>query len=318
MSLKEFSQKRNKILFISEFGGLGDVIMHRMLFHEVKNLIPDIEIHFSCNHNYTQAVADHACIKKVHSPETYDRNDFFVSYKTCVKTPNIYETKLGKNCKEFRADIWSHMCGVELKDHDMKFNLCAKKNIIYKNKIEKIIEKPDRPIVILSAKSAVSTKSLLPNQIKIIIDYLSDCNVIVIDKKENNDLKKLGIKGIYQTSLEDWIYYTSLADYVVSVDTSTFHLAGGLKKPLLGIFTFANGKTYGKYYDFVLVQKHFENGDWDCGPCYDYNSCCKTKKEIKPCLTEINKEMLETGLREMFSRWPWKPKFSLKVLSDNT
>jgi len=45
-------------------------------------------------------------------------------------------------------------------------------------------------------------------------------------------------------------------------------LAGGLGKPLCGIFTFADGKIYGKHYDFVLVQKHRDNGNWNCGSCF--------------------------------------------------
>jgi hypothetical protein len=81
-------------------------------------------------------------------------------------------------------------------------------------------------------------------------------------------------------------------------------LAGELKKPLVGVFTFADGKVYGRYYDFVLVQKHRDNGDWDCGPCYNWGNCTKTEKVPKPCLTEITAEMIIEGVDKMFDKWP--------------
>jgi ADP-heptose:LPS heptosyltransferase len=94
------------------------------------------------------------------------------------------------------------------------------------------------------------------------------------------------------------------ADYVVSVDSAAFHCAGGLGKPLTGIFTYCDGKVYGKYYDFVLVQKHRDNGDWPCGPCFHWPSCPKSKEMLKPCLTELTPDILADGLERMFQKWP--------------
>jgi ADP-heptose:LPS heptosyltransferase len=91
----------------------------------------------------------------------------------------------------------------------------------------------------------------------------------------------------------------SLADYVISVDTSAFHLAGGLKKPLMGIFTFADGKVYGKYFNFVLVQKHRDNGNWDCGPCYNFSICPKSPLKVKPCLTELKYDDFMIGIQKL-------------------
>ena len=73
---------------------------------------------------------------------------------------------------------------------------------------------------------------------------------------------------------------------------------------MTGIFTFANGKTYGKYYDFILVQKHMDDGNWDCGPCYNYRICPKTQKELKPCLTELTEKEIKEGINKMFKKWP--------------
>ena len=109
------------------------------------------------------------------------------------------------------------------------------------------------------------------------------------------------------------LYFIAASDCVISVDSASFHIAGGLKKPLLGIFTFANGKTYGKYYDFVLVQKHFEDGNWDCGPCYNYRSCPKTSCDLKPCLTELTCDQISIGIEELLRRLPVKYENSLTI-----
>ena len=100
--------------------------------------------------------------------------------------------------------------------------------------------------------------------------------------------------------------FINACDYIVSVDTAQFHAAGGLKKPLVGIYTFADGDVYGRYYQFELVQKHRKNGDWDCGPCYAWANCSVTKDMPKPCLEELSVDLIMDGVDRMFEKWSWK------------
>lgn len=312
MSLRQFNEIHNKILFCHEYGGLGDVIMHRMLFSEVKNIISDALIDFSCDENFMDAVKDHPLVNHLLDAKETDKSNYLVHYDTSVWTANKYENHFGKECKANRADIWAYYCGFKIQHHEMLFNLDLNLMQKYKKKIEDYKTKKDQPIILLAPIASVKTKSLLPKQIDIIQEETKNFNLVGIHHKSIPYLLEKNIPLIFNTTVQDWMYYTAVADYVISVDTSTFHLAGGLKKPLLGIFTFANGKTYGKYYDFVLVQKHRDNGDWDCGPCYDYKSCAKTKNEIKPCLSEIKEYHLKEGIEKLFEKW--KPtRFSLKI-----
>ena len=85
-------------------------------------------------------------------------------------------------------------------------------------------------------------------------------------------------------------------NYVISVDTGTFHLAGGLHKPMTGIFTWTDGKIRGNCYDFILVQNHRDDG-WECGPCW---SPCDNIK----CQQQITMDMLLDGINKMFLKWP--------------
>ena len=110
---------------------------------------------------------------------------------------------------------------------------------------------------------------------------------------------ELGIPQFINIELESWCGLVAVTDYVISVDTGTFHLAGALKRPLLGIFSFTDGKIYGKYYDFVLVQKHRDNGDWDCGPCFVCVVCPKSKELRKPCMTEITSIDIINGFKKL-------------------
>lgn len=306
MSLKEFSKIRNNILFISDWGGLGDILIHRLIFNDVKKLMPDCNIHFCCLNQYHDAIKDHPLVEKIVFPENLKKEEYLVFYQTCVKTANKYESHYGIDCKLNRAEVWALFCGFELTEPEMQIKLHEGKLKMYKERINSLKKKSAKPIVVFSPKSAITTKCLQKNQIQAVLDELAEFNVFVIDKKEDHELKKYDITTICNTTIEDWIYYTACADYVVTVDTATFHLAGGLGIPMTGIFTFANGKTYGKFYDFVLVQKHKDDGNWGCGPCYNYRKCPKTEKELKPCLLELTEQEIKNGIRKMFQKSPRK------------
>jgi len=117
----------------------------------------------------------------------------------------------------------------------------------------------------------------------------------------------MNIPTLVGRNLSDWMSYIYAADYVVTVDTANFHYAGGLNKPMTGIFTHVDGKLRGKFYDFILVQKHRDNGDWPCGPCYNYLYCthskCDKSSKLRPCVTELSLMEIEEGINKMLNRW---------------
>ena len=136
------------------------------------------------------------------------------------------------------------------------------------------INKDKKPMVLFAAKSTRCefgvSKSLTDNQIYEISKYLLDHGffVFTIHDEPIEPFNVLNIPQFLKLEPDSWLNLVAASDYVISIDTGTFHIAGALKKPLVGVFSFTDGKIYGKYYDFVLVQKHRDNGDWDCGPCY--------------------------------------------------
>jgi ADP-heptose:LPS heptosyltransferase len=203
-----------------------------------------------------------------------------------------------------RIDIWSNYIGIELTNRNMYLNIISeeqikttKSNLLDNGKIN----------ILFNPFAYDKLRSLLPEQIKEFIKYLkTKGNVFAI--VQNKHLESFGIK-CFQESGVNWLSYIHAADCVITVDTSIFHYAGGIKKPLTGIFTHVDGKKRGEYYQFELVQKHRDNGDWTCGPCYNFSNCNHPKSKgkgyftPKPCVTELTVAEMIDGAERMFKRW---------------
>jgi len=129
------------------------------------------------------------------------------------------------------------------------------------------------------------------------------CLVLCLNVKP---IKTLDVPTITAQEIVDFLGIINAADYIITIDTGTFHAAGGLKKPQVAIFGWADGKIYGTWYErFILVQRHRDNGDWDCGPCYRWHNCVKERSSRpKPCLTNIRADEIIMAAKEMMDRWP--------------
>lgn len=305
LTLREFYQKRNKILILRGVGGLGDILMHRMMFEDFKRLAPDLELHFACPKFYHDAVRDHPFLDSVIDVERYDRNDYIGTYVTTTACGR-YEMRIAPLSGDHRSDIWASHCGLTLTRHEMHFHLTESEKQEGRNIIEKHRDRPG-PKVLLAPISAMQNKNLLPHQMLGVAKGLRDrgCYVFGLHNNPVIPFVKEDVPCIYGVNLRQWLGIVDQSDYVISVDTAAFHAAGGLKKPLIGIYTFADGLVYGKYFDFLLVQRHRKhNPEWTCGPCYNWGNCPKTKDNPKPCLTELTAEEILVAVDQMLDKWP--------------
>lgn len=280
-------------------------MMHRMMFEDFKRIMPEAELHFALPKYYHDAVKDHPFVDKLIALEDIDKNDYLVSYNTtsaCGRT----EMKLYPFSGPHRSDIWAGHCGVILTNHDMHITLTDEE----KEEGRRIIEENrDRsgPCVVVCPVSAMQNKNLSDRQVRGLIDGLWERGLYALGMHNHpmQTFVKNKIPNVDETRIRIWMAILNQADYVVSVDTAAFHCAGGMNKPLVGIFSFADGKVYGKYFDFFLVQKHRQDDpEWTCGPCYNWGACPKTDKNPKPCLTEITTEMILTAVDKMLAKWP--------------
>lgn len=305
ISLKEFHEKRNRVLVFRNTGGLGDIFMHRMMFEDFHRIMPDIEVHFACPPQYHSAVIDHPYVAKVVNSFDVDRRNYIVNYNTTTACGR-YEMKMAPYSEKHRSDIWADQCGVILSNHNMHIQLTDEEKNHGKELIEKNRDREGSAVCIVPI-SAMENKNMLKTQLLETVAGLRNRGYYVFGLHNHPiyTLIKNDVPCIHGTSIREWMSIINQADYVISVDTAAFHCAGGMGKPLVGMFTFSDGKVYGKYFDFFLVQKHREDDPcWDCGPCYNWGACPKTKSNPKPCLTEINSNMILEKADMMFEKWP--------------
>lgn len=305
LGLREFSQKRNKILIVRSVGGLGDIFMHRMMFEDFKITMPDAELHFCCPKYYHDAVSDHPFVDKILDVSEVEKHNYIVSYNTstvCGRTEMKYAPLSGPH----RSDIWANHCGLSLTKHNMHIHLTDDEKKEARKLIELCRDRCGHSVVICPI-SAMLSKNLQSEQLVHLVEQLRNKNLFpfCLHHASIDICNKNKIPIIVEKRIRIWMAVLEQADYVISVDTAAFHCAGGMGKPLIGIFAFTDGKVYGKYFDFILVQKHRDyDKEWTCGPCYDWHKCPKTSNIPKPCLTEITVENIMRAVNNMLIKWP--------------
>lgn len=305
LSLKKFNERKNKVLIKRKYGGYGDILMQRMLFEDLKSQFPNLKIEYCCPQQFLP-FAKNPYINAV-SLDSIDSEQYGAIFDIS-KACGIHEMKYGINNELHRSDIWANSMGIELENHNMHLSVPTIKS----DKFKEIIKKHNinnLPLALIAPHSKLTefgiAKSLPDNLLENLVSILKKKGFFIFSVHHifYDLLHSLNVLQFTDTSLEEWIYLTNLSNLVVSVDSATFHLAGGLKKPLVGIFAFTNGKVYGKYYDFVLVQKHKDNGDWFCGPCYNYGTCPKSNLPVKPCMSELRAFNFEVAIDKAIKKW---------------
>lgn len=221
----------NKILIVRH-GGLGDVIMHRMLFKDIKE--KGFEVHFSCPAYFHDVVKDHPYLDQV----LYN-GSIYGSYKSIYYTTSVclkYEMKHG--CTKHRSDIWADHLGINLTSH--KTHLTT----------EKYDFKSEKPIVVLCPKSAEEQRDMPPEVALKVAKELETwgLRVIVVHFAPVIDWET-----IFGLTVKQYLSVINSADYIVSVDTAALHVA--LNKPTVGVFTRTDGNVVGKYHEKLVVAK---------------------------------------------------------------
>jgi ADP-heptose:LPS heptosyltransferase len=162
-----------------------------------------------------------------------------------------------------------------------------------------------RPIVLLSPISSMPSKDLDISQINEVISGVRQLgfNILISHKTPIEGVDCPVASGL---GMKEWLACIDQANYVISVDTGTFHAANGLNKPTVGIFTWADGKIYGKYHPkSILVQIHRDEREW-CGPCFNWTTCikCPQTQLRKPCVTEITGKMVCDAFVKLIDKYP--------------
>jgi ADP-heptose:LPS heptosyltransferase len=302
LSIKDHYLRRNKVLIKRIVGGFGDIVMQRMMIEDFAKT--GLEVHYACPLAYMEMMKNHPYLKELKEISKTREEEYGIVYDISTICAIIESTAKSKNQKH-RSDIWANYCGVTLEKHETYLKSDIDELNFYKKELEKL-NPENKKIIFLSTKSVDSefgkAKSLDSNQVKEVVEKLKNLNYFLVtaDNEFQEIYSELGIKQFVKMNPKSWIALIDACDFVISIDTAAFHIAGALKKPLVGIFAFVDGKVYGKYYDFILVQRHRDNGNWPCGPCYAYTSCSKDKtNNRKPCIEEITSDEIIKAFKKL-------------------
>lgn len=303
LSLRDFYAKRNKVLVIRGTGGLGDIFMSRMIFEDFKRIMPDAYVVYALPAKYHEAVQGHPFIDEVVDYTKINPNDYLISYDITTICGR-HEMSVAPFSDKNRSDIWAHHCGIELQNHNMHFQIDDDLTKECRSILESYRDGESGPLILFAPISAMVSKNLDEPQMNGVLQGLKERNCLVLGFHKTN-VEELKAPTVCAKSINQYLAFVKAADAIVSVDTGTFHAAGGLKKPLVGVFSWADSTTYGKYYDFVPVQKHRNwTPGWNCGPCYKWGDCIKCKTSLrKPCITEITAEDVLNGIDKMLQQW---------------
>ncbi len=307
VTLREHHSRRDRVLVKRRAGGFGDILMQRMMFEDMSKCFAGMQLDYCCPDSFIEFAMENPFCRTIRLKDAIDRN--YGAVYDITTACRVHESKFGGDNSKHRSDIWAEHCGVVLERHEMHLPL----NESLVKSANATLDEDNyecQPAVLLAPQSTLddfgANKSLTDWQIKGLVSRLRGMGfwVYSVHSRHIDALTELGVKQFVNVTCDSWKYLTAAADYVISVDTGTFHLAGGIRAPLVGVFTFTDGKVYGKYYDFVLVQKHRDNGDWACGPCFVKDACPKSKAALKPCLTELSVDSIMEGFRKALVKWP--------------
>lgn len=289
ISIKLFDQRKDKILIYRQYGGLGDILMARMLFEDLKKIKPENKIYFACPNHLIPAVDLHPYLNGVFDFKSIKTEEFitFDISNVCTR----YESFKGVHGDKHRSDIWAESIGISLENHNM--HLSFRDDEI--NFAKKIIKENT---VVIAPYSAMPSKNLLPKHLNEICKFLKNynLNVIGLHNKEIEELKQFNIPTLTNLTIREWMSVINECSYVISVDTAAFHMANGLNKPTVGIFSWANGKLYSKYHNnAIIVQLNLSE---NC-PCYNFASCPLSNKAIKPCIQDLDEKIITDAIKIM-------------------
>lgn len=158
-------------------------------------------------------------------------------YETLLNWFGTYDGNVGLKLKD-RLEIWAHHIGLQVENPRTCIVLRPDEIAEAKQRFGKT----RKPVLLVAPISGADTRSY-PYHEAIVQEAAKRWQVFYLHHQD------IGPSTLTGLTLRQMGATVAAADAVISVDTSTFHWAGLLRKPVIGLFNFLHGKeTRAKYY----------------------------------------------------------------------
>ena len=296
----------NRILIVRHEGGLGDVMMMRLMFEDVKTTFQG-EVHFAAPPSLISIVEDHpfldACVPSAETQNLYD-DKLDATYGLVVDVNSAcveHEMKFKSDVCENRSDLWARSMGVELVNHRAHVKLAPRELNEARTTLSKICG-AETGVVLIAPRSTSSARDLTDADVRTVAELLKDAGrvpVLLHPKRIELGLPQLSVGKPRQL-----LAIVAVASGVVSTDTGPAHVAGALGSPVLAAFGYTSGKVVMKHYPSAVLLEP-DTATFGCAPCYAWSSCVYAKLDAGAmpvrCLRSFSKEAWEAGISQLLS-----------------
>ena len=301
IKLESYLANQDKILIVRTVGGIGDVLISRMLFEDLKALKPSVEICYAIQPPFFPLVQDHPFIDRV-----LDCNNIKLTewpfFRDITNKAGAYEAATMPYVDKHRTDIWAEYIGYELEHHEGHMRISEEDKAWGKA----FIKPSDKPRIGISPISAHASKDWGIEKFQELINRIGDKAEVYIFHDSNLDLDGDNCHKLLNLNFRQWISAINELDAIVTVMTATFNIANVLHKPTIAIAGAEDLDIYGKYFpELIPIQRHRKDGDeWEHCPCWRAAGWCAydgAKQYPRKCIKSITVDEVYTKLEELIS-----------------
>ena len=303
-TIKQLNEKKHKIVVLRKWGGVGDIVNTRPLFKTIKTLYPYLHVTYALPIQYHPILEDSIYIDELINYRNVDFNKY--GYAVDISSDcGRYENHRIPYVDKHRSDIWAEVSlGIKLIDHDFHIKLNEKIVEECKAILKDEYDYDPKVKIAIFPKSASQSKDIPDNVLsELVTIMINDGHEPCIIHNRKN-IKETRVPFIKDLNIKQFVHMISFFDYIISVDTGSFHLAAALSIPTVGIFAWTDGKILGKYHEkFEIVQKHRDFGGPKVCPCWSWPTCVlKNKKNVTiplKCIKAISADDICTKFKEL-------------------
>jgi ADP-heptose:LPS heptosyltransferase len=298
---KFYQKKKVGGTCVIRMGGIGDLIILSSSLRELKRRSdkPVILATLKSNVSFMESFG---FLNRVISIEDVDRYRFdnVIDLRFATEPPQMGSICRGKwedYILKDRSDVFDELVGVY--PAPKRFELPS-----VKKEIENMKEAVKYPFILLNCSMVSAARSIIPKYVKPLCLKILKWGATVVltgtSQPWNTFLKEISKTGVVnlidKTTPPELIALCSLANFVVTPDTGTLHIAGALGKRTIGLFGAIQPRTRVSYYPNVRAL--YPQGVLPCIPCHDLHKCMGSPEKGSKCMRLFTPDVIMVAIEQ--------------------